>query len=232
MLPELNLFGWSISTYWLMFIIGIVGMAILCLRRAQRYRLTPAKAILFALLLAICGLLGTKVLFILENWEYTLENGITLGGTSFYGALFLIPLLTSVYGRLLGMRPAESIDFCAPAVMLMLMFMRLGCWMNGCCGGIVIAGFQVPTQIIEAMGDAVICLILLYFEEMDRKKSVLYPLMMISYGTLRFAVEFFRDTPKDLLFLSRGHWYSLLAALAGGIWICVAHQRRTKNGNN
>lgn len=203
----------------MMFCLGVLGMAVLCCIRAKRYRLSYAKAVCFSLLLAVCGLLGTKILYVLENWEYTMENGLTLGGTSFFGALFFVPLAVSAFGLLFRLGPKESMDFCAPPVIMILMFMRLGCLMNGCCGGILLGNFQVPTQMIEAIGDACIFVYLLYREATDKKHGLLYPFLMSSYGCMRFLIEFLRDTPKDWLYLSHGQWFSVIAIAVACFWM-------------
>ena len=234
MLPRILIFGTSISTYWLMFFIGLVGMAVICWKRTKFYRFSGSgatavvkgKSVIFTLLLAMFGLLGTKLLYIIENLQETLENGITLGGQSFFGALFLVPIAVSLYGRVLGLKPLEATDYCAPPVIFILMCMRLGCFMNGCCGGIMIGTFQVPVQLIEAIGDACIFSFLLYYEDVKKRKGILYPFLMGTYGILRFFLEFLRDTPKDLLFISRGQLFSILALLIAVIWIVrVNHEK-------
>lgn len=56
-------------------------------------------------------------------------------------------------------------------------------------------------------------------EEDERNEGQLYPMFMIAYGGLRFVVEFFRDTPKDWLYLGHGQWFGLIAILLGVLWI-------------
>ena len=220
MFPTLYIGNWSVSTYWLMFAIGVAGMAIICSIRAKQYRLSRVNAIIFSLLLAVSGLLGTKILYVLENWQETLEEGLTLGGQSFFGALFLVPLAVSLYGQIFGLRPKQSMDLCAPAVIFILMCMRTGCMLNGCCGGICLYGVNVPTQFIEAIGDAGIFAYLLYKESAGKHYGLLYPWLMLLYGALRFCVEFFRATPKEWFFLSHGQWFSMVAFFAAALWLC------------
>ena len=43
---------------------------------------------------------------------------------------------------------------------------------------------------------------------------------MLTYGVLRFFVEFLRDTPKDWVTLSHGQWFSLAAIIiSAGIFV-------------
>ena len=115
-----------ISTYWTMYVLGGLSMGYLLVRHRDRYSLSVPKALLFTLLLALCGLTGAKLLCFLEN-------GFVWGGVSFFGSVFLIPPLMGLLGLLFGLRPGQSLDACAPCVAVMIAFMRFGCFLNGCC---------------------------------------------------------------------------------------------------
>lgn len=214
MLPKINVFGLTISTYYLMMFVGFLAMGFLMLRRRKLYRLTSWQACVFTVLVMISGLAGCKLLFVLENWQYTRENGITPGGFSFFGAVFLVPLLMALFGRLFKLRPGESINASAPCVCAMVGTIRVGCFLNGCCGGWATAsGFVWPTQAMESIGDFIILLWLLSREKQGDR--TLYPEFMFTYGILRFLIEFLRDTNKDWLMLSHGQWFSMIGILIG-----------------
>ena len=112
----------------------------------------------------------------------------------------------------------------------MIGVMRFGCFLNGCCGGIQakIFGqrFQWPTQALESIGDFVILLWLLNLEENKETEGKLYPRFLLTYGILRFIIEFLRDTPKDWLYLSHGQWFSLIAV--GIALLCRVHDKAAK----
>lgn len=197
--------------------------------RAKRYRLTLFKAVLFALLLAVSGLLGTKLLFVLENLDTVLKHGITLSGVSFYGALLLVPIMMLWIGRVFGLRFSESMDYCSAPVIFILICMRMGCMMNGCCAGIVINGFQIPAQLLEALGDSVIFTILWEREKKKTACGTLYPSLLIQYGIMRFFLEFIRDTDKFFTVFSQAQIYSVVAILIGYFWLSKKG-RETQNG--
>lgn len=219
MLPIITIGEVKVSTYWLMFTVGVCSMGALMLRRRETYSLTRVQALLFTLLLTVCGLAGTKLLYILENWRETVENGLTLGGQSFFGAVFLIPVLMALLGRLFSLPPGRSLDACAPCVASMIGFMRMGCFFNGCCGGWEAAvgsvHFHWPTQAVESLGDFCLLGLLLHMEEQERHPGRRYALFLLGYGVLRFFVEFLRDTEKDWLALGHGQWFALAGCLIG-----------------
>lgn len=212
MLPTMTIGMLQISTYWLMFVVGGCSMGVLMVRRRVRYSLSVSKALLFALLLAVCGLAGAKLLCFLEN-------GFVWGGVSFFGSVFLIPPLMGLLGRLFGLRPGQSLDACTPCVAIMIAFMRFGCFLNGCCGGweMALGGFRFhwPTQAMESIGDFCILGMLLQMEERDAHPGKRYAVFLVGYGVLRFFVEFLRDTPKEWLGLGHGQWFAVLGCLIG-----------------
>lgn len=220
MLPTITIGTLRVSTYWLMFAVGVCSMGALMIRRRGHYNLSILETLLVTLLLAICGVTGTKLLYILENWREVVESGLTLGGMSFFGAVFLIPPLMTVLGRLFGLKPGQSLDACAPCVAVMIACMRFGCFLNGCCGGWEMAlksvRFHWPTQAMESIGDFCILGLLLQMEETAAHPGRRYAVFLVGYGILRFFVEFLRDTPKEWLGLGHGQWFAIAGCLMGG----------------
>ena len=229
MLPYIYIGSLELSTYWRMFVVGIGAMLALMLRRKANTGFGTVKSVLFTLGLAFCGLLSVKILYILENWRDTLENGLTLGGTSFFGAVFLVPVLMYAVGRLLKLRFGQTADSCALCVLAMIGCMRLGCFLSGCCGGneATICGitFCWPTQAVESIGDFAILAWLYGCEERGKFQNRLYPMFMMSYSGMRFVIEFFRNTPKGWIFMSHGQWFAILALMLGWIWIFILNKK-------
>lgn len=235
MLPQIQIGNLSLSTYWMMLVVGAVGMGICLDQRKVRFSLSSVQCILFTCLLTVIGVLGAKVLYILENLQYTLENGISLGGVSFFGSVFLIPLLMPLIGFLFRLKPGQTMDVCGPCVAIMIGCLRVGCFLQGCCGGwrVELGAFSFcwPTQAVDSIWDFAILMWLLNLEQEGKGKGTLYPLFMISYGVMRFLLEFLRDTPKDWLYLSHGQWFSVGAVLCGLVWIAGLKRMRMKYGN-
>lgn len=203
-----------------MFVIGFIAMTVLLVLRRKRFGTTIPRSIIFSVLMAVFGVLGAKILYLLENIELVKLLGVTIGGLSFYGSVWLIMLFIPLAGLLLKLRPLKSLDFAAPGVAIMIGFMRVGCFFNGCCGGITVrsatGSFTWPAQAIESAGDFIILFILLEWERKKDPKGKLYPVFLVMYGVLRFFVEFIRNTEKGALGLSNGQWYSLASIIIGG----------------
>lgn len=223
----------SVSAYWTMLILGAVSMGMCLHERKNRYGLAAWQCVALTVLLTVVGVAGAKTLFILENLQDTMENGISLGGVSFFGSVFLIPLIMPLVGRAFRQKGSATMDLCGPCVAIMIACMRFGCFLSGCCGGweaqIGAVCFTWPTQAMEIVWDLAIVVMLLCWESRGKFSGALYPMFMVLYSSVRFFIEFLRDTPKDLLMLSRGQWYSLAAVAAGAAWVAMIHRAKERS---
>ena len=231
--PEIRLGSLKISLYWTFQILGIGGMCLLLSRKREEIGIPVWKAVVTGVLLAVFGFVGAKLLFILENFESVLRDGITLGGVSFFGTVFFMPAAIPLIALLLRIPQKGFMDFCTPAGVLMLAVIRIGCFSNGCCEGIrIMAGMRpwvIPAQLIEASLDFSLLAVLLLPRIKARFEGVLYALFMGAYGLIRFAVEFIRNTPKDVLGLSNGQWFSLAALLSSAVVLFISWARKNKD---
>jgi phosphatidylglycerol:prolipoprotein diacylglycerol transferase len=220
--------------YYLAMFLGYVAMVVLMLlpKRRALYRLSRPKSVLFATAVLIAGLLGCKILYIIECFDYVLKHGLTIGGFSFFGAALLVPLLMLLVGKAFKLSPAESLDNSAVCVVAMLGTIRIGCFCNGCCGGRIFFfknfDFSFPTQLIELVCDALILVWLLRTESRPGNRGRLYGRFLLSYGIARFFIEFLRSTPKDWLGLSHGQWFALIAIIAGAVAELIYFDKRVK----
>ena len=176
-----------------------------------------------------------------------LLDGRVAGG-SFFGVFWGATAAAFLFCRRRGMAIAPVADALGAAAILGLVFMRVGCLLNGCCygrptgssWGIVfwdrmsgvpreLLGIPLhPTQLYEAGGAGIIFLLLHLVVAPRLRKGELRPgtgfLLCISlYAVLRFVEDFFRASdPGRLAFagLSTAQLLALLIlAFAGGIWL-------------
>lgn len=204
-----------------MFAIGTVFMGVLVWLRKDKYRLKIWQVILFTVLLAVVGYSGVRLLAILEQFKALIQGDIA-GGMSFFGSVFLILLVMPLIGKLFKLKPGETLDLSAPCILAILACMRISCYVSGCCGGIVIylpnKELYPHPQLIECIGDLIILGILLWKEKKDKKAGLGYPRFLLLYGCFRFALEFIRDTEKNILCFSRGQVYAIICVIIACIW--------------
>lgn len=237
MLPHINIGQLKMSTYYTAMILGYILMIVLMLlkRRREKYGLSVIKSVVFATSELICGVLGCKILFILENINWIEKNGFAFGGFSFYGAVFLIPLVMPMVGKFLSLNLRDSLDCSAMCIIAMLGTIRIGCFLNGCCGGRVFNitdfYFTFPTQLIECACDFYILFIMIEWEKKNIAYGFFYPRFLLIYGIVRFMVEFLRNTEKDWLYLSHAQWFSIAAIMIGSV-LEIILRKQMKSGIN
>ena len=138
-------------------------------------------------------------------------HGISMGAVSTYGVYIIAPVILLALYR----RDRSSIfDAFALYVLPSLFLQRIRCLFNGCCGGIQIAqtGMHWPVREAELLFYAVMLVILLRQFHNGAQPGILFPILMMSYGSFRFVEEFFREG-NGLLHMA--HLWSVLTILIG-----------------
>jgi phosphatidylglycerol:prolipoprotein diacylglycerol transferase len=133
--PRIELGPVTIYTYGLMLAIGIaVGICLLCLE-LRRKRIDPAHGIWIAVIAIPAGVVGARLLFIVEEWRRFVIDPVGvlfgLGGLSFYGGLLFAVLAFYPYLRWNGVGLLAFGDALAPGALLGRGIGRIGCHLSG-----------------------------------------------------------------------------------------------------
>lgn len=205
--------------------VGTIAMAaVMLLPRRWRAGLPMWKTLLSAAVLTVLGVLGAKLMFLIESGFWA--------GTSFYGAVFFPPLFMVLLALLLRVPPLTLLDLCAPAECVMLAILKMQCAVNGCCVGILLTitadgtYIRFPSQIIELLNALVLMAILLRLIRKGTWQGRIYPIYMLLYGITRFILNLLRDTKPFLLGLPAGNFWSLVAIVIALIWLRLAHPQK------
>ena len=204
--------------------LGAVAMFLSMLLRKKHFpQVAIWKMVLLTLWLTITGVLGTMVLAYIEMGKF--------GGTSFYGAVFMVPILI-LPAMLMRITYKDILNLCAPAECAMLLVMRFDCLDKGCCFGRYLPAleFQFPSQIAEMVVAITIMITLIQMHRKDRQVQ-LYPWYMILYGVCRFILQGFRYGGTDpwVLGLSQGHLWSLVSMAIGTVWLLLSRRRTSQS---
>jgi phosphatidylglycerol:prolipoprotein diacylglycerol transferase len=216
--------------------IGFIAALWLAARLAAADGLQKNKVYDLGLYVLASGLLGSKLLMIIIEWNeigwrrvFSLDilqsGGVYFGG--FLTALAVSLLLVRIW-RLPWLRTADA--FAAP-VALGHALGRLGCFSAGCCWGkptdswigvrfteraneitgVPIHSDLVPTQLIEMAANLLIFGLLLLLRKRRSFDGQVMFAYLILYSVARFTIEFWRDDPRGSLFgLSTSQFISIL----------------------
>lgn len=214
-----------INSYNVLLALGGVSVIVLMILRRSMYQLAVWKAAILGLSLLLCAVAGAKLLYIIES-------GGDTDGMSLFGAVYLVLLCMPVVGRFFSLNGSQTLDACAPCGASVIGFVRFGCYLSDCCGGRYVnigsLFFRWPTQIMESFCDFFILGLLLQMEKKSHRTGSLYAWFLILYCFFRFVIEFLRDTSRDWLFLSHGHWFSIVGFLMGVGVLVYTHRQKEK----
>ena len=134
MYPRVELGPVTIHTYGLMLAIGLgVGIGLLCLE-LRRKGLDPAHGLWIALIAIPSGVVGARLLFLIEEWGRFVVDPVSVflsGGLSFYGGVVLAALAIYPYLRWHGISLLTFGDAAAPGALLGRGIGRIGCHLSG-----------------------------------------------------------------------------------------------------
>jgi phosphatidylglycerol:prolipoprotein diacylglycerol transferase len=245
----IHLGPFDIHTYGVMVAIGFMVGLWVAARRAPIEGIKSEQIADLGVWLIITGMLGGKLFHIIFFWNDFIAGWRAEGirslreGFVFYGGFILASLTAVVYARAKRLSLAKLMDVLAPSAALGHMFGRLGCFFNGCCYGKpcalpwavqfppphLMAGIPVhPTEIYEALGNLAIFVGLTAFYRHKRFDGQIFWMYVLSYGTLRFVVEFFRGDYDVHYFgvLTIGHVIALLLIVLAGSALAVFRKQR------
>lgn len=148
MFPELfkiPFVGFSVHSYGLMLVLGLLCAMELAKFLARRSGLNPDHFSTASILALVFGLIGARIAYVIQfHQEFTggtfAENfwaaiNLTSGGLVYYGG-FLFAFAALVIWAVWKKIPLfRGMDIIAPCLMIGLAFGRVGCFLNGCCWG-------------------------------------------------------------------------------------------------
>jgi phosphatidylglycerol:prolipoprotein diacylglycerol transferase len=255
--PELFKLGpITVYTYGVLLAAAYLLGLRLAMSRAKSRGLDPNRALDLGIAIIISALVGAKLLLLLVDFDTFRRNpaelfSIVRSAGVFYGGLIAAVAVAFWYMWRHKMPLWTTCDVFAPGVALGHAVGRLGCLMAGCCYGRethvpwaitftnpaahdnVGTPLNVPlhpTQLYESAAEALILVLLLVTEKRGRPfAGRTFWSYMVLYGISRFAIEFFRNDERGMLFgVSTSQFISLvLVPLAIGMLIYLS--RRTSD---
>lgn len=233
MLPKIG----DVSSYVLFWGIGILFNVAYYIVIRKRYSFKWYTALLLGLIMVLFEAISAKIMFLIEN-PNSIKNGISwTGGYSLFGAFFFAPLLLFLISLLLKLNTLDLLDYLFPAGLLNVAFCRIGCMCAGCCYGIEV-GWGItngttsglfPVQPIEAGLDLIAFKLIHILLTKDKlKRGEAFYITYISYGLIRFTMEFLRHRTNVIGILSTSHFYALAILIFGMTMFIYSRFHKTK----
>ncbi|OPJ61288.1 prolipoprotein diacylglyceryl transferase [Clostridium oryzae] len=206
----------KIQGYGTMIAIGIIAAMLLLNYRAKKKGYDDDKIFNMAFIAVICGVIGSKLLYVIVEINYFIKNPkelLNLGsGFVVIGGIILGAVAVYLYCRNKKWDTLKVIDLITPSVPLAQGFGRIGCFLAGCCYGretqlrigVKFTKSQfapndvnlIPTQIYSSIFDFALAIFLLYYGRKPRKKGSIFSAYIVLYSIGRFLIEFLRNDPR------------------------------------
>jgi phosphatidylglycerol:prolipoprotein diacylglycerol transferase len=221
MLPFVFHIGnFGLPTYGLLISLAFLAGLWIASRLGRRLGLNADAVMNLGIYAAIAGIVGAKLLMILFDLRYFLDNPSEIfslntfrAGGIFYGGFILALVVAFFYMRRMNLPGLATADVFAPAVALGHSIGRVGCFAAGCCWGAPshhfgavtftnpeahrIVGVPLgvplyPTQLYEAAAELAIFFVLLARFKRPHRPGAVIGLYLVLYSLARFLVEFVR----------------------------------------
>jgi phosphatidylglycerol---prolipoprotein diacylglyceryl transferase len=226
-----TIFSIPIYAYGLMAGLSIIVITFLAIKLLNNNNLLSYDNIIFILLCGGVTLVGGRFLALIEKNNYNLLSN---EGMSFFGGLLFLVFFLFFFNVVFynthiiknnilnNYLPSKNNFFKIINIIFLLLplsisIWRIGCFMQGCCGGkdtffiINILG-KHPTQIYSIFANFIIFVILF---RLYNKNVFLLPYYLIYYSLFRFCIEFIRFNKYYFLGLSIPQYFSILFFLIG-----------------
>ena len=136
MYPELFKIGpFTVYSFGLMLGIAFIISSYFLTKEIERRKLDPEIATQITLLAIVFGIIGSKLLDLIENWNSFINNPIGMafspGGLTFYGGLILAIIAIWIYVRRKKIPFLVIADASSPSLALAYGIGRIGCHLAG-----------------------------------------------------------------------------------------------------
>ena len=224
MYPQLVHFGrFFLPTYGFLVALGVLIGLWISVRNSQKLGIDPEKAWNLGILVVLCGIVGAKVLYIINDWSVYAANPREIfsistlqAGGVFSGGLIAAFAAAAWYVRKHHMPALGTCDAFAPGLALGHAIGRIGCFAAGCCygkethhlWGVVftnplaheITGTPLnvplePTQLFESAVELANFFFLMWLLKRRTFDGQVFGAFLFIYGTARFFLEYLRDDP-------------------------------------
>jgi phosphatidylglycerol:prolipoprotein diacylglycerol transferase len=222
--PRLFQIGsFNFPTYGLLVALGVLVGLWISVRNSEKHGINADHAWNFGILIVLCGIVGAKILYIINDWGYytshpgeILSLGTLQAGGVFSGGLIAALVAAVWYIRRHKMPPLATCDAFAPGLALGHAIGRVGCFAAGCCYGKLTShvwgvtftnplahawvgtplGVPLePTQLFESAVELGNFFVLMWILRHKKFDGQVFGAYLFLYGVARYFLEFIRDDP-------------------------------------
>lgn len=245
MIPLIHIGPIQLSSYSIMVLLGGIlytVITIVLFEKVEKLRSSITNRILILSIFGFVCLAGSAL--IINSIFHSIEKGqIVIGGITWLGGVLgAFPAMLCMMHTFCPLIKGEALqhfNLLLPGIVMAHGFGRIGCFLGGCCFGVVTDSFWgisfpagsvaaqmypaqdggslpvLPSQLFEACFEFLLFIMMVVFYK--RMKRHFVELYAFSYGIFRFLLEFVRGDDRGTtgFFLSPSQFMSLLLIIGG-----------------
>ncbi|HDP37355.1 MAG TPA: prolipoprotein diacylglyceryl transferase [Candidatus Atribacteria bacterium] len=140
--------SFPVYSYGVMIALAFIMAILLAMKEAKRYGENPERVLDISLYVILGALIGGRLGYILQYLDYYLKNPLKIlyfrqGGLSFLGGFLVAYFLCWLYVKRTKISFWKYADIAAPSIAIGLGIGRIGCFLNGCCFGVVSENYGI-----------------------------------------------------------------------------------------
>lgn len=227
MFPVLFSIGkFTFSSFGLFLGLGFLAGIFLIWRLSRAWDLDEEKVLDLTILTSLCGLLGARIYFVLENWSYFAGDILKIivfirhPGFSFLGALAGGVLGMMYFTKRFKVDFWQFADIASVGFLAGVVLGNVGCFLGGCNIGVVsnflytplvgVVGKRFPVQILESILLSLALLKLYSYATHFHPRGKVVSLSIVYFGLVKLVTEPLRASHESFLI-------SVLAVIFGTV---------------
>ena len=143
-----NIGSFPIYSYGVMIALAFIVGIFLAMKEAKRSGEDPERILDLSLYVILGALIGGRLGYVLTYLDYYIKNPVKIlyfrqGGLSFLGGFLVAYFLCWLYVKRTKISFWKYADIAAPSIAIGLGIGRIGCFLNGCCFGVVSKNYGI-----------------------------------------------------------------------------------------
>lgn len=244
----LTLGPFEIRWYGVMVVLAVIAIISISLLEARRKKMEPDTVWDVALWGVIGGIIGARVLHIIDKWDYYFahpEQFLNFAGLAVWGSVLGAIVALLIYCAVKKISFWVLGDLVAPGAIMGQAIGRVGCVINGCCYGLPcelpIAVIYLnpdsyapqgvplyPTQIFHIVWNLAGFGALWLLRKKLRLDGALFLVWLIIFGAGDFVIRFFREGEPFLFNLPQAQFIDIAIIVVAAILLAVKYARYKK----
>ena len=140
--------SFSIYSYGAMIALAFIVGILFSMKEAKKSGEDPERILDLSLYVILGALIGSRLGYVLTNLDYYMKNPVKIlyfrqGGLSFLGGFLVAYFLCWLYVKRTKISFWKYADIATPSIALGIGIARIGCFLNGCCFGVVSENYGI-----------------------------------------------------------------------------------------